>query len=158
MKITDALYGEHGLFYCQLDYLEAVLAAPELPELNVLRALAGGLERMLATRAAIEDDGLFIALEGRIGGAGPLQVMRAEHQEIEALSAAATAAESRDDCAGFLGNLTALLRQHFMKEERVLFVLAQQCLDETALNDLGDKWAETRAVAVRGPDDAPGCH
>ncbi len=158
MKITDALYGEHGLFYAQLDYLESVLADDETPALPVLKALARGLERMVVTHATIEDEGLFAALDAHIGGMGPLEVMRSEHQEIDRLVTAAVGTNDNEECAGLLGKLSALMREHFMKEERILFVLAQQEIEEAELNALGDKWAETRAVAVRGSDDTPGCH
>lgn len=158
MKITDALYGEHGLFYVYMDYLESVISERELPPLPALLALGRGLEKMVVSHATIEDEGLFAALDARLGGAGPLEIMRAEHRQIDDLVASAVRADDSGDCAALLGDLTALLREHFMKEERVLFVLAQQDLSEEVLNGLGDKWAEVRDVAVRGPDDTPGCH
>ncbi|MBT7943922.1 MAG: hemerythrin domain-containing protein [Alphaproteobacteria bacterium] len=158
MKITDALYGEHGLFYAHMDHLEKVLGGNEAEPLEVLQALARGLEGMVVSHATIEEDGLFAALEASLGGMGPLEVMRGEHHEIDRLLAAAQASVSAADCAEHLSNLLALLRRHFIKEEQVLFVLAQQNLDEGTLNALGDTWADTRSVAVRGPDAVPGCH
>ncbi|NQV85102.1 MAG: hemerythrin domain-containing protein [Rhodospirillales bacterium] len=158
MKITDALYGEHGLFYAHMEYLDRVLGGNEEPPLEVLQALAGGLENMVASHARIEEDGLFAALDVSLGGMGPLGVMLGEHREIDRLLAAAQASGSAAACAGHLRDLLTLLRQHFIKEERVLFVLAQQHLDEGVLIALGETWADTRHVTVRGPDDVPGCH
>ncbi|MBC8338410.1 MAG: hemerythrin domain-containing protein [Rhodospirillales bacterium] len=158
MKITDALYGEHGLFYVQMGYLDSVLGESGELSLDALKALTDGFERMVVSHAAIEEEGLFAALDASLGGMGPLEVMRGEHREIDRLLAAARDADTVGVCASCLRDLLTLLRQHFTKEERVLFVLAQQHLDEDTLNTLGDTWAETRAVAVRGPEDAPGCH
>ena len=158
MKITDALYGEHGLFHAHLDHLDGLLGGDEKPSLEVLQGLARGLEAMVVSHAAIEEDGLFAALDASLGGMGPLEVMRAEHREIDRLAAAARNAPTAAACAGSLRDLLALLREHFHKEERVLFVLAQRHLDEDALNALGDAWAETRTVAVAGPEAMPGCY
>ncbi len=148
MKITHALYGEHGLFYAYFDYLDEVLADKETPALEALRALATGLERMVVSHATIEEEGLYTALDGPMAGTGPLEVMRAEHQEIDRLAAAAVGAENSADCASELRQLLAVLRDHFMKEEQILFAMAQQQLDAGVLDDLGKKWAEIRKVAV----------
>lgn len=158
MKITDALYGEHGLFYAYMEFLDAALDGNGEPSLEGLRALVGGLEQMVKSHAAIEENGLFVELEDKMGGMGPLEVMRAEHREIDRLLDAAQASATAAACAGHLRDLLALLRQHFIKEERLLFVLAQQHLDEDVLEALGGTWAETRAVAVRGHDAVPECH
>lgn len=149
MIITHALYGEHGLFYAYFDYLDEVLAAKETPALAALHALAGGLERMVVSHATIEEEGLYAALDdGPMAGMGPLEVMRAEHQEIDRLAAAALGAENGEDCASELRQLLAVLRDHFMKEEQILFAMAQQQLDPGVLSDLGGKWAQIRSVAV----------
>ncbi len=157
MKITDALYGEHRQFYAYMEFLDGLLDGNEAPSLEALRALAGGFEHLIMSHAKIEEDGLFRALEGELGGMGPLEVILGEHREIDRLAAAAKDADTAAACAGQLGDLMSLLRQHFMKEERVLFVLAQQHLGEDALSALGDAWAETRTVTVGGPDAVPGC-
>jgi hemerythrin-like domain-containing protein len=39
-------------------------------------------------------------------------------------------------------------RQHFAKEEQILFMLADQSLDTKTLNDLGAEWAMRRKVMI----------
>jgi hemerythrin-like domain-containing protein len=41
-----------------------------------------------------------------------------------------------------------LARQHFAKEEQVLFPMAQQVLDDQELFELGAQWAKGRKVLL----------
>jgi iron-sulfur cluster repair protein YtfE (RIC family) len=148
MKITDALYGEHGLFYPYFDYLDGLLAENDTPPLDVLQALARGLERMVVSHATIEEEGLFAALDGTMAGMGPLHMMRAEHQEIDRLASASLQTSDAEECADLLRELLPVMRRHFMKEEQILFPMAQQVLDPDVVIDLGRKWAEIRKIVI----------
>jgi len=82
MKITDALLGEHGVFYVLFHHLETPAAKDRIPDGP--RDGAALLSEGLITHARLEDELLFAALEPHLGSrAGPLAVMRLEHQEIE---------------------------------------------------------------------------
>jgi len=81
MKITDALMGEHGLFRNLLQSVERLRA--ESHDLIELRTAAAVLDNALATHSDIEETIFFPALESHIGDAGPLAVMRAEHEELD---------------------------------------------------------------------------
>ena len=85
MKITDALLGEHGVFYSQFEYMERALPESDDPDrLNVeVSLLSASLVAALETHARLEDELLFDALEVQVGPIGPLVMMRQEHQEIE---------------------------------------------------------------------------
>ncbi len=150
MKITDALYGEHGMFYPVFDYVESVMRAS--PELNDLKSMVKIFKQMIVSHAALEEEILFPALEAQLGQAGPLTVMRAEHNQIDDFLDAILEAENVDVLSGNLSDLIALLRAHFAKEEQVLFVIAQKVLDEQTQMELADRWSEHRGVTVSSTD------
>ncbi len=141
LAITAALAGEHGPLYAQLAWLEQ--AGPESPE--TVRAAAALLAAGLASHAEIEDELLFRPLEADLGpGGGPLQPMRAEHDEVEAALTRLQEAGSSDEARELAADLARAARGHFGKEEQVLFPLAEQLLDTAELRRLGAEWASRR--------------
>ena len=82
MRMTDALRGEHGVFYAWFEQIETMVTKGATTE--VLRGHARALAGALGSHADLEDRLLFTALEPKIGPMGPLHVMRHEHEEIEA--------------------------------------------------------------------------
>lgn len=147
MKITDALLGEHGLFYVQFQHLESMEA-----ESNGQNGLGNRIELLseaIRSHAQAEDEILFPALEPHLGTeAGPLAVMRLEHGEIDD---GLGRLEQEDDPAtarALLEQLLSLAREHFAKEEHVLFPMAEKLLGSGQLIELGAHWAQRRGVRV----------
>lgn len=79
-----------------------------------------------------EEEVLFPAFEARTGMAGgPTEVMRNEHQQMNNLMDGMTTALTQRDKDGFLGlseTLLMIMRQHNMKEENILYPMADQAL------------------------------
>jgi iron-sulfur cluster repair protein YtfE (RIC family) len=79
-----------------------------------------------------EEDILFPAIEARTGmSGGPTFVMRSEHQQMNHLLSEMHGALERADGAAYLGlseTLLMLMRQHNMKEENILYPMADQAL------------------------------
>lgn len=147
MKITDALLGEHAVFYAQFDYLEKNI--PPAKDLALVKSPGAMLTAALATHAHLEDDLLFIALEAYINPQfGPLAVMRTEHNEIEGSLERLQKVQDLTEAKNLLLHAVETARAHFAKEEQVLFQMATQMLDASQLNQLGAKWAETRKVMI----------
>ena len=146
MKITDAFLGEHGVFYAQFSHLEEVLPLSEAVE--EVHAQAALLTAALATHARLEEDVLFTSLDPHLGPMGPLAVMRAEHNEIEGTLARIPEVKDLVEARGLLLHALQVARQHFAKEEQVLFPMANQILGEETLTRLGTQWAERRSVSV----------
>jgi iron-sulfur cluster repair protein YtfE (RIC family) len=146
MRLTDALLGEHAVIYALLEHVEQELAG--LDVLADVQRLTRTLTATLISHARVEDRMLFPALEVHLGREGPLAVMRQEHAEIE------TAIEdvaSAGTCAAAVERLRYALqatRDHFVKEERVLFHMARQFMSEQDLERLGCSWAAARGVAL----------
>lgn len=85
---------------------------------------------------AREESVLFPAFEARTGMRhGPTEVMRGEHAEMrETLQgmAQALAKRSADAYLGLAETLLMLMRQHNLKEEQILYPMADRALSDTA--------------------------
>ncbi|MCI0690899.1 hemerythrin domain-containing protein [candidate division KSB1 bacterium] len=147
MKVTDALLGEHGVFYAQFDYLEKNI--PHAKDLVLVKSQSAMLAAALAPHAHLEDELLFIALEAHIDPqSGPLAVMRMEHNEIEGSLERLQELQDLTEAKNLLLHAIQTARAHFAKEEQVLFPLASQMLEAKKLSLLGANWAESRKVRV----------
>lgn len=147
MKITEALLGEHAIFYAQFDYLEKTI--PPAKDLILVKGQGAMLTAALATHAHLEDELLFIALEAYINPQfGPLAVMRMEHNEIEGSLERLQEVQDLAEAQNLLLHAIQTARTHFAKEEQVLFPMAAQMLEANALKQLGTKWAEMRKVMI----------
>lgn len=151
MKVTDALLGEHGVMNAIFDHVEQLLAAART--VADVRSAAGVVTATLVSHARIEDELLFPALERHLGPAGPLVVMRHEHEEIERALEAAAAAQTPADAHEHLRRALGIAHEHFAKEEQVLFRMAHDVLSDAELEQLGASWAAARRVWV-GPAGA----
>lgn len=144
MKLTNALLAEHAVFYAQFDHLERALPlAGSLPEILSPAAL---LAAALATHAHLEDELLFTALDPHLGQAGPLSVMRSEHEEIEGGLNRLPEIGDLEEARRLARHVVETAREHFAKEERVLFRMAEHILGPETLAALGARWAEARGV------------
>ncbi len=142
--VTDALLGEHGVIYAQL----AHLASGAFASADEARAKAAELAAGLATHAQIEDELLFVPLEGVLGpNGGPLAAMREEHDEVEGTLERLALVDDAAQADALARRLERVARDHFAKEEQVLFPMAEQLLGEETLRDLGEQWATRRLGA-----------
>jgi iron-sulfur cluster repair protein YtfE (RIC family) len=142
MKITNALRKEHAVFTAMFDELDRMLARGA--DLAALKAKVAVLAAGLLPHARIEDDILFPALPSLGGESGPIATMKLEHEELE--SGLSRIAEEPDDAKAreVLERVLVVGRQHFAKEDEVLFPMAEQILDDGALGELGASFAERR--------------
>lgn len=146
MKLTDALLGEHGVIKALFDHIEQEL--PGLETLDSVQRMTRALAAALASHARIEDELLFPALEAHLGPAGPLAVMRHEHEEIEAAIEDVASAQTQEAAAARLRYGLQVAQDHFSKEEQILFQMARQSISEQELEQLGIRWADARRVAI----------
>ncbi len=147
MQILEALLGEHGTFYAQFEHLEQMM--PMATTLAQVQSPVALLTAALATHARMEDELLFTALEPYLGvQMGPLAVMRMEHNEIESTLTRVAEVQDLSQARGLVLQVMQVARDHFTKEEQVLFPMAKRALDGNTLTQLGRKWAERRNVTV----------
>ena len=147
MLITDALLGEHAVFYLFLSHIEQAL--PALDSLSSIQHRFAAFAFTLEAHAGLEDELLFNALEPHLGAqAGPLAVMRFEHNQIVDLFRKIESAADLDSARDFARQLFPIVRGHFQKEEQVLFQMAARFLSEDELSALGGQWAKRRTPLV----------
>lgn len=95
---------------------------------------------------AMEEDVMFPAFENRTGmRQGPTAVMRNEHRQMKDLLDQLGHAMETTDGAAFLGDadtLLILMQQHNVKEEQMLYRMADQAL----LSDLPQLLERMRAI------------
>lgn len=98
-----------------------------------------------------EEDVLFPAMESK-GIQGPTYVMRSEHDELRAKKRQlddAVKAVPKIGFSEFLGKvedsasfIQSVLREHIMKENNILYPMAQNVIDESEWEDIGKKFDE----------------
>jgi hemerythrin-like domain-containing protein len=145
MRITDAFLGEHGVFYAQFDHFERAL---EDDDLECVKRRAALIACALEPHAHLENELLFDPIESRVGETAVLDVMRQEHEDIEAALHAIQATADLDEAKQLLVQMIEAARDHFGKEEAMAFPLAEEVLGDNELRVLGHEWAERRGVRL----------
>ena len=140
IKITDALVGEHGPLYAQLDRLALVTEG----SVDAIRSCSELLAAGLASHAQLEDTLLFAALEQRTGRDSLLEGMYEDHEQVDALLTELAGVDDAGQARSLATRLVALARNHFAKEEKAVFPLAEQVLGEDELVRLGEEWEYRR--------------
>ena len=139
--ITDALLGEHGVIYRLLGHL----TSRPFGSAEEARVQAAELAAGLASHAHLEDELLFVPLEGPLGpNGGPLAVMRMEHEQVEGTLERLGQVEDVEEANALAARLATIAHEHFEKEEQVLFPMAAELLGEEELRSLGEQWVTRR--------------
>jgi hemerythrin-like domain-containing protein len=146
VKITDALLGEHGALYAQFDRLEEEL--PHTTSAAEVREQAALLGAALVSHAKLEDELVFSRMLAAGGDAGLLSAMGEEHEQIADRLGRAQGTNDVELARTELLEAVSMARDHFAKEERLAFPLAESLLGDEALTALGASWAAHRAVFV----------
>ena len=79
----------------------------------------------------MEEEALFPALVSAGGPSGPVHIMRMEHTQIKGLleqMAAALAKKDAQEYGGLSETLLIVMQQHNLKEEQILYPIADQVL------------------------------
>lgn len=128
--LTDYLSDDHGACDQLFATAENAVAARDWPQAQ------SEFARFLASirhHFAMEEEILFPAFEQRTGmSGGPTSIMRAEHQQMNSLLDSMAAALQGRNETGYLGlseTLLMLMRQHNLKEENILYPMADQALN-----------------------------
>jgi len=142
MKITDVLRAEHAVFHNLFDYIEVTV--PQLKTLAEVKALAAVVTKLHEPHAKTEDDLFMEPLEHCFDQIGQNETFHEEHRQIEAALANAAKAKTAKDAKRFLLGAIATSRDHFDKEERIVFPLAERVLKAKTLSELGQAWLKRR--------------
>ena len=150
MKITEALQAEHLVFHNLFDQVERM--APQLTTLAEVKTVAALLQHVLELHSRTEDE-LFIGpLEHCFEQIGQRETFHQEHDEIESSLASLQQVRQAAKARELLLAVVIACRQHFDKEERIVFPMAERILKSKTLTELGKTWMDQRKDA---PSSAP---
>ena len=146
MKITEILLAEHAVFHNLFDHIDRT--APLLKTDAEIKSLAATLDAVMRPHADTEDDLLTGPLEHSLEQIGQSETFHEEHDEIEEKLAAVQGARQLKQARLLLLQAVQRAREHFDKEERIVFPLAERLLKAKTLSDLGSEWLDRREVAM----------
>jgi len=149
MKITDVLRAEHAVFHNLFDHIETTV--PRLKTVAEVKALAAVVEKLHGPHSKTEDDLFIDPLESCFDQIGHNETFHAEHCQIEKSLLAALKAKTLKDAKKLLLGTIAACREHFDKEERVVFPMAERILKAKTLSELGETWLRRREVSEKLP-------
>jgi len=142
MKITEALLAEHLVFHNMLDHIETT--TPKLKTLAEIKSLAAMLESMLKAHSNTEDQLFLGPLEHCFEQLGQRDAFMEEHEEmghhLRRIRQVKRIKQARDL---FLAAVRRS-REHFDKEERIVFPMAERLLKAKTLAALGQTWMQQR--------------
>jgi hemerythrin-like domain-containing protein len=146
MKITDVLRAEHAVFHNLFDHIETVL--PRTRTAAEVKSLATVVQTLLAPHTKTEDDLFMEPLEHCFDQIGQQETFHDEHLLIEAELAKVHKARDLKSARKILLGAVSAGRQHFDKEERIVFPLAERVLKAKTLSELGKQWLYRRDVGA----------
>jgi hemerythrin-like domain-containing protein len=147
MKITEILMAEHAVFHNLFDHIEAV--APRLKTLAEVKALAAVVDKVMAPHTKTEDDLFIKPLELCFDQIGQNETFHAEHRQIEETLTSIHRAKTLAAAKKILLRAIATSREHFDKEELIVFPMAERVLKAKTLADLGALWLTKRDAKSR---------
>jgi len=147
MKITEILMAEHVVFHNLFDHIETVV--PRIKTVAEVKALAAVVEKLHGSHSKTEDDLFIEPLEHCFEQIGQNETFHDEHRHIEQALAGVHAARTLKDAKKILLGAIAASREHFDKEERIVFPLAEQVMNANTLTELGEQWMKKREVALK---------
>ncbi len=142
MKLTDALRAEHVVFHNLFDLLERTV--PKMKTAAEVKSLARLMESLLKAHSDVEEELLVEPLDHCLEQFGHGETFHQEHEEIDSNLKRAQAARNLKQARACLMAAVAASRNHFDKEERIVFPLAEKLLKSRTLTDLWKSWAERR--------------
>ena len=131
--ITDYMSADHQR--CDNLFAEAEAAAAQ-DDLAATVAGFGAFHQAMVHHLTMEENIMFPAIEEATGMymSGPTHVIRMEHGQMRGLFEnieAALEAENTSTCAGLQETLLILMQQHNMKEEQMLYPMADRNLKDS---------------------------
>ena len=142
MKITEALFAEHLVFHNMFDYIEAI--APKLKTVAEVKSLATLMESLLKAHSDTEDELFLGPLEHCFEQIGQRDAFLEEHKEIDDSMRHLRGVKNLKKARQLLLAAVTYSREHFDKEERIVFPLAERVLKHKTLTALGQTWMEQR--------------
>ena len=143
-EIIESLISEHGVFEQVFDQMERLLPKVKTPaEVKLLAAIVEGL---LAKHGETEKNLAYAALDHILEEDGRLNRLHQDHREIDQHFNRVHLADSLPEAQSLLLKALMATREHFRREEEVIFPFMQSVLQPQTLQALGA--ARTQSLAT----------
>jgi len=137
------------VFHTLFDEAEVLLTqSTSLAEVRATCALVG---RLLERHSVAEHDLLLPSIDPYLDHIGQMKNFHKEDDVIVDLLKKAANCESYEEAAKTVRKAIQFSREHFDKEERIIFPLADKNLKPESLEQLGAEWAKLKEVRVSSP-------
>ena len=154
--ITSFLINEHVVFCELFDEIDRLL--PDVRTAAEVRLLSRLVKGVLSRHAEVEQNLAYAALDHALAEKGELDHLYQDHEEIDARLQHATQAVEFVEAVRLLRAGLKSSREHFRREEEMIFPLFDKLLDTAALEALGDeasgsaspRWPHGFENALRG--------
>ena len=142
MKITEILMAEHAVFHNLFDHIEATV--PGLKTVGEVKSLAAIMSKLTGPHSRTEDELFIEPLEHCFDHLGQKETFHDEHELIEQTIEKVQATRDLKTAKKLLLGAVAASRNHFDKEERIVFPMAERILKAKTLTELGAQWLKQR--------------
>lgn len=137
---------EHAVFCKVFEQIERVLSdTRSTPEVQLLASVVEGL---LASHSETETDLAYAALDHVLADHGTLKQLHQDHHEIDDRFKRIQQATDPAAALRLLKKALAATREHFRREEKIVFPLLEKTLQPDTLQVLGGQWEEQGAVSA----------
>lgn len=144
MKLTDALLAEHVVFHSIFSSLNQEM--PRFTDVKEFQAVAKMLLGTLEAHGKAEHDLLLPPIETYLNEIGHLENFHQEDDAIVANLAHTIEATDIESAKRYLNKALRLASDHFDKEERLVFPLAEKHISEASLHALGTEWSTMKEL------------
>jgi hemerythrin-like domain-containing protein len=136
--ITKALVMEHAIFCAVFDQFERVL--PGLGSVQEVKLLATVVEGVLSGHAETEKNLAYSVLDHVLKEDGRLNRLHQDHHEIDEHFKRVHRAKDLADAQRLLKKALAATREHFHREEEIVFPFLERVLQPETLETMGAAW------------------
>ena len=142
--ITKILIMEHAVFCDMFDQIERILAGTK--SADEVKALASVVEGLLVSHAETETNLAYSALDHALADKGSLDRLHQDHHEIDDQFQRIHRTTNPAEAQRLLKKALLATREHFQREEKIIFPVLEKTLQPDTLRSLGGKWMESHSV------------
>jgi hemerythrin-like domain-containing protein len=152
--ITEVLVVEHSLFRTLFERIENAL--PRLVTAREVKLLGSMVEGMLSGHAQTETSLAYSVLDHVLKEDGRLHRLHQDHHEIDGRLKRLQEVDDLAEAADLLRQAMAASREHFRREEEIIFPFLERVLKTRTLEVLGETWKSAchHAVELDEPETA----
>ena len=147
ITIIDSLALEHTVFSQLFQQIEALL--PQLTTAQEAKLLGRLVEGILAGHGDREENLAYAALDQFLANHNELDCLYQEHEEIDGRLERLKIAHTLPEARQLLKEALHASRQHFKREELLIFPKLKTAFDEETLSELSEAWQKWDAAPVK---------